>query len=77
MTLTPSRRQLLDDAGRLKIVAHRGFNAPFLEFFEEVHDGLAACASALQKGERVIVEDVARSSVLAGTPALDAMLAAA
>ena len=68
--------QLLDDAGRLRIVAHRGFDAPFLEFFDEVHDGLAACGSALQKGERVIVEDVAGSPVFAGTPALDAMLAA-
>ena len=54
--------QLLDDAGRLRIVAHRGFDAPFLEFFDEVHDGLAACGSALQKGERVIVEDVAAQS---------------
>ena len=44
--------QLLDDAGRLGIAAHRGFDAPFLEFFNEVHDGLAACGSALQKGER-------------------------
>ncbi|HLK50702.1 MAG TPA: PAS domain S-box protein [Bryobacteraceae bacterium] len=68
--------QLLDDAGRLGIVAHRGFEAPFLDFFNEVHDGLAACGSALQKGERVIVEDVASSPVFAGTPALDAMLAA-
>ena len=28
--------QLLDDAGKLRIVAHRGFNAPFLESFDEV-----------------------------------------
>ena len=68
--------QLLDDAGRLKIVAHRGFNAPFLEFFEDVHDGLAACGTALKKGERVVVEDIAFSPVFAGTPALDAMLEA-
>jgi len=68
--------QLLDDSGKLRIVAHRGFEAPFLQFFEEVHDGLAACGSALQKGERVIVEDVVDSPVFAGTPALDAMLAA-
>ena len=68
--------QLLDDAGRLRIAAHRGFDPAFLEFFDQVHDGLAACGSALQKGERVIVEDVAGSPVFAGTPALDAMLAA-
>ena len=68
--------QLLDDAGQLRIAAHRGFDSSFLEFFGEVHDGLAACGSALQKGERVIVEDVAHSPIFAGTGALDAMLAA-
>ena len=68
--------QLLDDAGKLRIVAHRGFNAPFLELFDQVPDGMPACGSALQKGERVIVEDVARSPIFAGTRALDAMLAA-
>ncbi|MDP8980078.1 MAG: PAS domain S-box protein [Acidobacteriota bacterium] len=68
--------QLLDDGGQLRIVAHRGFNQVFLEFFDEVHDGLAACGSALQKRERVIVEDVASSPVFAGSPARDAMLAA-
>ena len=66
--------QLLDDSGRLRIVAHRGFKAPFLEVFEEVHDNLAG--TALQKGERVIVEDVTVHPVFSGTPALDAMLAA-
>jgi PAS domain S-box-containing protein len=68
--------QLLDDGGRLGIAAHRGFAAPFLEFFSEVHDGLAACGSALQRGERVIIEDVASSPVFAGTPSLEVMLAA-
>src|SRR5690242_3809139 len=68
--------QLLDDGGRLRIVAHRGFSAPLLELFGDAHDGVAACGSALNKGERVIVEDVASSPVFAGTPARDAMLAA-
>ncbi len=68
--------QLLDDAGRLKIVAQRGFEEPFLRFFDEVQDGLAPFGRALQKGERVIVEDVAASPVFAGSPALEAMLAA-
>ena len=62
--------------GQLRIAAHRGFDSSFLEFFGEVHDGLAACGSALQKGERVIVEDVASSPIFAGTGARDAMLAA-
>jgi PAS domain S-box-containing protein len=68
--------QLLDDTGQLKIVADRGFETPFLESFSAVDDELAACGSALQSGERVIVEDVAHSPVLVRTPARDAMLAA-
>ena len=55
--------QLLDGAGVLKIAAQRGFEAPFLEFFDEVHDGQAACGAAMQRGERVIVDDVQQSPV--------------
>ena len=64
--------QLLDDAGRLSIAAHRGFDAPI--FLGELHDGIDR-GSALQRGERVIVEDVVSSPIFAGTPALDALLA--
>jgi PAS domain S-box-containing protein len=67
--------QLLD-GDTLKIVAQRGFEAPFLEFFNTVHQGLAACGTAMQRGERIIVEDVATSPLFAGLPACDAMLAA-
>ena len=67
--------QLLDGA-TLKIVAQRGFEAPFLAFFNTVHEGLAACGTAMQRGERVIVEDVAASPLFAGSPACDVMLAA-
>ena len=68
--------QLVDDEGSLRIAAQRGFNAPFLEFFDKVHEGLAACGSAMQRGERVIVEDVASSPLFVGTPALAVMLEA-
>jgi PAS domain-containing protein len=67
--------QLLKD-GALKIVAQRGGGAPFLDFFDMVHEGQAASGAARQKGERVIVEDVANSHIFAGTPALEVMLAA-
>jgi two-component system NtrC family sensor kinase len=67
--------QLLD-GDALKIVAHRGFDAPFLAFFNTVHEGLAACGAALQRGERVIVDDVAASPLFVGSPAGDVMLAA-
>jgi PAS domain S-box-containing protein len=69
--------QLLDGgSGALKIVASRGFERPLLEFFNAVHDGEAACGTALQRGERVVIEDVAASPVFVGTPALDALLSA-
>jgi signal transduction histidine kinase/DNA-binding response OmpR family regulator len=67
--------QLLED-GVLKIVAQRGFQKPFLDFFNAVHEGHAACGTAMDKGERVIVEDVANSDIFTGTPALDVVLAA-
>jgi signal transduction histidine kinase/CheY-like chemotaxis protein len=67
--------QLLEH-GVLKIVAHRGFETPFLEFFNSIDQGPAACVTAIEKGERVIVSDVASSEIFAGSPALSVMLAA-
>ena len=67
--------QLLDASGALKILVHRGFEAPFLEFFGQV-DGAttAACGTALQRASRVLVPDVVTSGVFAGTPALRVLL---
>ena len=67
--------QLLDNSGLLKIVAQRGFEQPFLDFFNSVHEGQAACGTALQQGNRVIVEDIAESVVFAGSPAREVVLA--
>jgi signal transduction histidine kinase/DNA-binding response OmpR family regulator len=68
--------QLLEGEA-LKIVSQRGFKAPFLDFFDAVHKGYGAtCGTAMQRGERVIVEDVTESPVFAGTPALEVVLAA-
>ncbi|HWB82597.1 MAG TPA: PAS domain S-box protein [Bryobacteraceae bacterium] len=67
--------QLLED-GVLKIAAHRGFGASFLDFFRHVHAGEAACGLAMQSGARVIVEDIVVSPIFAGTPALAVMLGA-
>src|SRR5262249_51707118 len=58
----------------LRIVAQRGFRRPFLDFFECVHDGQAACGAALKSAERIIVEEVANSALFFGTPALEVML---
>ena len=60
----------------LRIAAQRGFDRPFLEFFASVHGEQAACGTALQRGERVIVDDVLNSPIFVGTPALDVMVAA-
>jgi signal transduction histidine kinase len=51
--------QLVDPTtGALGIVAQRGFERPFLEFFAAVHDTEAACGTAKQRGARVVVENV-------------------
>src|SRR5215475_1869871 len=64
--------QLFDPAlGALRIEAQRGFEPPFLEFFESVDEGQAVCGMALARAERVIVEDVTKSPIFAGAPALD------
>jgi len=64
--------QLLDAESKdLKIVAHRGFPDWWLEFWNSVSKGQGVCGTALERGERVIVEDVERSPIFAGTPALE------
>jgi PAS domain S-box-containing protein len=45
--------------GALEIVAQRGFQQDFLDYFRLVRvDEGSACAQAMQSGERVIIEDV-------------------
>ena len=66
--------QLLED-GALKIVAHHGFDAPFLNFFKNVQQhSAAACATAWRRAERVIVEDVANSPVFADKTSVSILL---
>ncbi|HXU88232.1 MAG TPA: PAS domain S-box protein [Methylomirabilota bacterium] len=67
--------QLFDGAA-LKIRAQRGFEAPFLAYFDEAEEGRIISATALGTGRRVIVDDVDRSPMLAGTAALDVMRSA-
>jgi PAS domain S-box-containing protein len=69
--------QLLDrGSGTLKIVASRGFESPFLEFFNAVDEGQAACGAAMRSSERVVIADVTTSPVFVGTPALNVLLSA-
>lgn len=67
--------QLFDPQTRsLRIVAQHGFKHNFLEFFEIVDDDESACGTALNNGRSVWVPDTTRSTIFAGTPALDVML---
>ena len=60
----------------LKIVAHRGFDDAFLEFFASADNGSTACEIVGKLGRRVIVEDVGTNPIFAGTPAREVMLSA-
>jgi PAS domain S-box-containing protein len=69
--------QLHDEAtGTLRIVAHWGFEQPFLEHFGVVHEGPAVCGEAVRKRERMVVEDVGESPIFVGTPTMAVMRAA-
>ncbi len=64
--------QLWDStSGHLRIMAHRGFEKPWLEFWGSTGEGLGSCGRALERGERVVVEDISQSPLFVGTPALD------
>ena len=58
----------------LHIQVHRGFQKPFLEFFDYVDAGHEACGTALKSKGRVIVPDIANSSIFSGTRILEVML---
>jgi PAS domain S-box-containing protein len=62
--------QLYDEATEsLRIVAHHGFERPFLDHFAIVRGGDAACGEAVRSRRQVIVEDVSTSPLFDG-PAL-------
>jgi diguanylate cyclase (GGDEF)-like protein/PAS domain S-box-containing protein len=64
--------QLIDPkTSDLRIVAHRGFPAWWLDFWNSVSAGHGVCGTALECGTRVIVEDVELSPIFIGTPALE------
>ena len=69
--------QLYDPTTRkLKIAAQRGFSPAFLVFWDSVSEGHGACGSALKKLERIVVQDVTKSPIFVGTPALAVQLEA-
>jgi PAS domain S-box-containing protein len=69
--------QLLDPAtGDLRIVVQRGFPPWWLDYWDAVQRGQVACGTALERGKRVIIEDIEKSPIFAGTAALDIQLRA-
>jgi signal transduction histidine kinase len=64
--------QLIDPrTSDLKLVAQRGFSSEWTAFWDSVAAGQGTCGTALQRGERVVIEDVESSPIFAGTPALE------
>jgi two-component system, chemotaxis family, CheB/CheR fusion protein len=64
--------QILDRAsGELRIAAQRGFPVGWLEDWNAAHHRQCASRTALERRERVVVEDIERDPIFAGTPALE------
>jgi PAS domain S-box-containing protein len=69
--------QLYDPTTRkLTIAAQRGFGPAFLAFWNTVSEGDGACGTAYDRLQRVVVEDVTKSPIFVGTPALAVQLEA-
>jgi len=67
--------QLLDQqSGCLRIAAYRGFEEPFLNFWNTVAEGQGNCGTAMKNARRSIVEDIAQSDIFVGTPSLKVQL---
>jgi PAS domain S-box-containing protein len=64
--------QLLD-GDVLRLAASRGFEQPFLDYFDAVDGACTACGTAVVTGERVLVEDLETSPLLHDTPELEVL----
>jgi GAF domain-containing protein len=62
--------------GHPEIVAHHGLPQWWINYWGSVSNGRGACGTALERGGRIIVEDVESSPIFVGTPALDIQLRA-
>lgn len=67
--------QLLEGKS-LRIVAHCGHDTPFLKFFQSAETVASACSEAARSAERVVVPDVEKSDLFAGTESLSVLRAA-
>jgi PAS domain S-box-containing protein len=67
--------QLLDHSLRgLRLVAQLGFENRFLDLFALVTKQATSCRAAMERRERVIVEDMLESEIFVGTPELQVLL---
>lgn len=64
--------QLVDpQSSGLRIAAQRGFPRWWIDFWNSAGKGQGVCGKALERGTRVIVEDVESCPIFADTPALE------
>jgi GAF domain-containing protein len=67
--------QLFDQrSGSLVIQTHEGFKKPFLDFFNRVESGQAACGVALRLRKRVLVDDVTEAEIFSRGRSLEVLL---
>ena len=67
--------QVLDrQTNSLRMAAQSGFSRQFLEFFDNVQHDHGACGTALSRGQRVILDDVAEDAIFQGTKSRDIIL---
>lgn len=64
---------LTEQSGLPQIVAHRGFDQFFLNYFNSIRDNQAACNSFLQQPEPIVIEDITQSPRIS-PQALEVML---
>ena len=55
-------------------MAQRSLTGPVLDYFEVVSEDESICGAGLRTSQPVWIPDLARSSILADTPALDVLL---
>jgi PAS domain S-box-containing protein len=64
--------QLVDvTSSELRIAAQRGSPQDWLGFWEHAWKGNGVCGRAIERKERVIVEDIEHSPIFVGTPAME------
>jgi PAS domain S-box-containing protein len=66
--------QLLDaESGELRIVASRGFDTPFLDYWDVVRVDEGTGGTAMRARARVVVEDIEESPIFLDTPRLQVL----